>query len=115
MHQRLDWTYDKERLSELPEIVEDLHQHGQHYINIIDPAIANKAGYEPYETGMIADVFVKNFENDKPITGLVWPGPTVYPDFTNPNTSVWWADMALKFHNNISYDGKICFFFSFKI
>ena len=33
--QRLDWTYDKQNFNELPEIIDDLHKHGQRYINII--------------------------------------------------------------------------------
>ena len=106
MDQCLDWTYDNQRLSELPQIVNDLHQHGQHYINIIDPAISDKEGYEPYETGIKNNVFIKNVDNDEPVKGAVWPGTTVFPDFTNPNTSLWWKQMATKFHQKIPYDGK---------
>ena len=105
MNQRLDWTYATDRLSELPEIVADLHHHNQHYINIIDPAISVKPGYEPYDTGLLNNVFIKEYNSDKPITGLVWPGPTVFPDFTNPNTTVWWAEMAAGFHEKIPFDG----------
>ena len=106
MSQRLDWTYDEQRLSELPQIVDDLHQHGQHYINIIDPAISNRDGYKPYETGLKSDVFIKSVDRDEPIKGVVWPGSTVFPDFTKPNTSLWWTQMATEFHQKIPYDGQ---------
>lgn len=35
MNKWYDWTYDKEKFSELPAIVDDLHAHGQHYIMIV--------------------------------------------------------------------------------
>ncbi len=76
MYQRLDWTYDPDRLSELPQIVSDLHTNGQHYVNIIDPAIAIRPGYEPYDNGLYRDVFIKESKSDKPLQGVVWPGPT---------------------------------------
>jgi lysosomal alpha-glucosidase len=36
MYARMDWTYDNETFYDLPSIVKDLHDHDQHYINIID-------------------------------------------------------------------------------
>jgi hypothetical protein len=36
-----------------------LNNAGQHYINIIDPAIAFKQGYQPYDEGMQMDIFIK--------------------------------------------------------
>ena len=36
MYARLDWTFDNETFYDLPAIVQDLHDHDQHYINIID-------------------------------------------------------------------------------
>jgi len=76
MYQRLDWTYDPQRLAELPDIVADLHANEQYYVNIIDPAIAVRQGYEPYEAGLVSDVFIKEADSEKPIQGVVWPGPT---------------------------------------
>ncbi len=35
----------------------------------------------------------------------VWPGPTAFPDFTNPNTTEWWTNMATTFHEIIPFDG----------
>ena len=45
MNLRMDWTYDPVNFIGLPQIVQDLHQHDQYYINIIDPAISNTPGY----------------------------------------------------------------------
>jgi len=36
MKAHLDWTYDaKGNFSDLPDVVQDLHQHGQHYVIIV--------------------------------------------------------------------------------
>ena len=35
MDKLLDWTYDTGNYSGLPELVEDLHTHGQHYVIIV--------------------------------------------------------------------------------
>lgn len=35
MNLRMDWTYDLDNFKGLPQIVQDLHEHGQYYINII--------------------------------------------------------------------------------
>ncbi|KAM3846334.1 lysosomal alpha-glucosidase isoform 3-T3 [Vipera latastei] len=36
---------------------------------------------------------------------LVWPGPTAFPDFTNPETHQWWYDMVKDFHDKVPFDG----------
>ena len=105
MSQRMDWTYDTGNFSGLPDIVKDLHDHGQHYINIIDPAISNTDGYLPYETGLQNDIFIKSLETKEPVIGVVWPGTTVYPDFSHPNVSSWWSECAKRFHDVIPFDG----------
>lgn len=35
----------------------------------------------------------------------VWPGPTAFPDFTNPKTHEWWHDMLKDFHDQVPFDG----------
>lgn len=35
----------------------------------------------------------------------VWPGPTAFPDFTNPETLDWWQDMVAEFHAQVPFDG----------
>jgi lysosomal alpha-glucosidase len=36
MNLQMDWSFDNVTFRELPMIVKDLHDHDQHYINIID-------------------------------------------------------------------------------
>jgi len=36
----------------------------------------------------------------------VWPpGDSVFPDFTNPATAIWWTDECKAFHDIIEFDG----------
>ena len=105
MHDKLDWTYDTNNFSSLPEIVQDLHQNGMYYINIIDPGIHNLSGYIPFDSGIENKIFVRYFNESEPLIGSVWPGWTVYPDFTNPNATKWWTQLASYFFDQIPFDG----------
>ena len=35
----------------------------------------------------------------------MWPGPTAFPDFTNPEALEWWQDMVAEFHAQVPFDG----------
>ncbi|XP_078695136.1 sucrase-isomaltase, intestinal-like [Branchiostoma floridae x Branchiostoma belcheri] len=110
MEDTKDFTYDEDLYQGLPDLVQDLHDHGQKYIIILDPAIGNTnrrdgSPYLPYESGLEADVFVKNADGETDLIGEVWPGTTVFPDFTKPSTVQWWGDHCESFHRIIPYDG----------
>nr|XP_040126497.1 sucrase-isomaltase, intestinal [Ictidomys tridecemlineatus] len=110
MEDKKDFTYDQVAFKGLPEFVEDLHNHGQKYVIILDPAIsiekrADGAPYETYERGNAQKVWVNKSDGITPIIGEVWPGLSVYPDFTNPNCINWWANECSDFHQTVKYDG----------
>ncbi|XP_077986810.1 lysosomal alpha-glucosidase-like [Glandiceps talaboti] len=107
MNRFLDFTIDEENFSLLPYMIENLHQHGQHYVIMLDPAISNtqaKGTYPPFDDGLANDIFIKNITGDL-LIAKVWPGDTVFPDFTNPATHQWWEKQASKFHEFIDFDG----------
>lgn len=110
MEDKKDFTYDQVAFRGLPEFVEDLHNHGQKYVIILDPAIsidkrADGTAYETYERGTAQKVWVNKSDGITPIIGEVWPGLSVYPDFTNPNCIDWWANECNDFHQKVNYDG----------
>ncbi|XP_072044428.1 lysosomal alpha-glucosidase-like [Amphiura filiformis] len=98
------FTYNNSTFSNLPEFVEDLHSHGQHYIQIVDPGIHNETGYSPYDTGLEKEVFITDRDGE-PLVGEVWPGTTVFPDFFDDTTIDWWKESAGAYHKDIPFDG----------
>lgn len=110
MEDKKDFTYDAVTFKGLPEFVKDLHDHGQKYVIILDPgiAISNRANGAPYETytrGNAQHVWVNESDGTTALIGEVWPGLTVYPDFTNPKCIDWWANECSIFHKEVEYDG----------
>ncbi|XP_046862383.1 lysosomal alpha-glucosidase-like [Xenia sp. Carnegie-2017] len=103
---RFDFTVNPKTFGGLPELVDDLHKHNQHYIPITDPGIPNSdPNYAPYVDGLKIGAFVLKPDKDEPLVGKVWPGNTVFPDFFNPDTIGYWQDQLQKFHRKVSFDG----------
>ncbi|XP_043558940.1 maltase-glucoamylase, intestinal [Chiloscyllium plagiosum] len=109
MENKKDFTYDMEKFHNLPEFAHDLHAHGQRYIIILDPAISTQAlingPYESYDKGTRMGVWVNESDGKTPLFGEVWPGETVFPDYTNPQCIKWWVEECSNFHQKINYDG----------
>eukprot|EP00117_Sycon_ciliatum_P004616 scpid29377/ scgid3594/ Lysosomal alpha-glucosidase; Acid maltase len=104
MQNHLDFTIDPDRFAGLPQLVENLHQHQQHYVMIVDPGIANISSYKYYTQGLEQDVFIKD-HTGQPIVGKVWPGTTVFVDFTKPSSQDYWTGALQDFYNLVPYDG----------
>ncbi|TNM97351.1 hypothetical protein fugu_015507 [Takifugu bimaculatus] len=106
-YKRRVFTFDPLRFGDLPEMVEEFHMRGLRYILILDPGISTTSPpgtYAPFEDGLKRDVFIKN-SSGHILIGKVWPGPTAFPDFTNPETRSWWEDCIRDFHSKVPVDG----------
>ncbi len=53
-------------------------------------------GYAPYDSGIKSDVFVKNSDGSV-FVGKVWPGDSVFPDFTLSRVRNWWGSLYKDF------------------
>lgn len=107
MNNHLDFTYDPVAFKGLPDFVDDLHAHHQHYVMIVDPGISNaqpKGTYPPYDQGLAQNVFILN-ASGQPLIGSVWPGTTAFPDFLNPATVAYWSEQVAQFHKTVQFDG----------
>lgn len=67
-----DFTFDRERypVEKMRKFVAELHRKGQRWVPIVDPGIAVKPGYAPYEAGLAQEVFVKDVTG-QPYLGAV--------------------------------------------
>ena len=98
MYQRWVFTLDAERfpLELVRELVDTLHSNDQHYVVMVDPAVAHapNRNYEAFDKGV--DSFLK-YGNGSLYKGVVWPGVTVYPDWFKASTQEYWDDQFLTF------------------
>ncbi len=85
------FTVDRKAFPDLPELAAELHSQGTRLVAIIDPGVKRDPEYPVYQQGSTLGYF-SNLPDDKPLTGIVWPGRCAFPDFTNPATRQWWGD-----------------------
>lgn len=69
---------------------------GHPVVPIIDPGVKLDPEYSVYQSGCDADIFCKNPEGED-FVGLVWPGMTVFPDFSREAGREWWAEQVEAF------------------
>lgn len=102
-----DFTTDSVNfpLGEVSSFAETLHSNGQKFVLMVDPGIKVEAGYDAYEKGLDADIFVKDLHGSDNYLAQVWPGPVYFPDWLNPATPDYWTDQLRNFHNAIDFDG----------
>ncbi|KAG8875707.1 hypothetical protein FRB97_004788 [Tulasnella sp. 331] len=111
MYKRWTFTNDPQYFptEKMQEIVNYLHSHDQQYILMIDPAVAHQPdqNYTAYDVGTDMGVFLK-YPNGTLFQGVVWPGPTVFPDWFHPNATAFWAGQIARFFDKttgIDVDG----------
>lgn len=90
------FTIDRERFPTFEQMVHDLGQDGFKLITITDLHLKKETGYKPYDEGMAQDNFVKNPDGSVYV-GKVWPGDSVFPDFTLERVRRWWGTLYKDF------------------
>jgi alpha-glucosidase len=92
------FTVNRERFPTFELMIKDLAAQEFHVVAITDLHIAElpNAGYAPYDTGMAGDHFVKNPDGSVYVA-KVWPGDSVFPDFTQQQTRAWWGSLYKQF------------------
>ncbi len=85
------FTVDKQRFPSLRALADELHQQGVCLVEIIDAGVKKDPGYSFYQSGLKQDMFCKG-PDGKIMEGLVWPGWSVFADFTNPQVRQAWGE-----------------------
>ena len=91
------FTYSDEMWPQgVPAAARELAEAGRRIVPIIDPGVKRETGYAVFDHGASRGMFCLNAEG-RPFVGMVWPGETVFPDFTLPEVREWWAGYASNF------------------
>jgi alpha-glucosidase len=90
------FTWDRERFPAPEQLLTDLDHAGFATVAIVDPGVKKDPGYAVYDDGVARDVFL-HMPDGSLFVGPVWPGPSVFPDFTRTATRTWWADQIARF------------------
>lgn len=92
------FTVDAERFPHFDQMIQDLKAQHLRTVVITDLHIADlpNAGYRPYDEGKAGDHFVKNPDGST-FVGVVWPGKSVFPDFTRKASRDWWGTLYSDF------------------
>ena len=92
------FTINPATFPDLPALVQDLRRQGLRLVVITDLHIAAAPGqgYVPYDSGIVGDHFLK-LSDGSLYVGQVWPGPSVFPDFTRRETRAWWGSLYRDF------------------
>ncbi len=87
-----DFTFDPKRFPDPKATNDYLHEHGFHSVWIVDPAIKKDPQYFVYQEGSAKNFWVLT-KSGQPFEGIVWPGNSVFPDYTMPSVRQWWAGL----------------------
>lgn len=99
------FTINEQAFPNMDKALAMLHTMHFHVVAITDLHIAHapNQNYAPYDSGIAGDQFVHNPDGSVYI-GSVWPGPSVFPDFTRASTRTWWGTLYKPF-TAIGFDG----------
>jgi alpha-glucosidase len=92
------FTINREYFPTFEKMISDFRAQGFHTILITDLHIRKDPnhGYAPYDSGIKNDMFVKNPDGSVYV-GAVWPGESVFPDFTLTRARDWWGGLYKDF------------------
>ena len=99
------FTIDTAAFPDMAAMVAALHGEEFHVVAITDPHIANLPGqnYAAFDSGVAGNDFVKKMDGSLYV-GPVWPGPSVFPDFTQQTVRMWWGALYKDF-SKMGIDG----------
>jgi alpha-glucosidase len=97
-HGYAPFTVDRNKFPNFEKMISDLTAQGFHTVLITDLHIKKDPshGYAPYDSGTQQDVFLKRADGTTYV-GPVWPGESVFPDFTLIRARDWWGTLYKDF------------------
>lgn len=107
LHDYEDFTVDPLHYAGLKDFVTSIHKEDLHYIPIVDAGIASRPDgtYQTYTDGVKDGVFIKDYMNKEPFVGKVWPGDTVFVDWSHPQAAKFWQSGLANLAKEVDFDG----------
>ena len=98
------FSWNHEAFPDPAALNRELKATGIRTVAIVDPGVKREAGYAVYDSGQAHEVFCLT-ASGREYVGKVWPGDTVFPDFTLETTRNWWAKWLGEFLRSSALDG----------
>ncbi|EDM26038.1 hypothetical protein LNTAR_19612 [Lentisphaera araneosa HTCC2155] len=99
------FTFEEEKnFPDLKNNIAEVQKSGRRVVPIIDPGVKKEEGYDICESGLKEDIYCKNPQGQD-FTGLVWPGETLFPDYSTEKGRKWWADHVESFAKDYGITG----------
>ncbi len=98
------FTWDRVDFPDPAGLNRDLKAAGIRAVTIVDPGVKREPGYAVYESGREWKAFCQT-AGGREYVGKVWPGDTVFPDFTLEVARDWWASWLAEFLREGAVDG----------
>jgi alpha-glucosidase len=92
------FTVNESSFPDMRKLVADMGRKGIRLVPITDLHVAYLPGqnYAPFETGIAGNNFVHKADGSLYVAP-VWPGPSVFPDFTRASARAWWGSQYKDF------------------
>ncbi len=87
-----NFTWDPQRFPDPKQMAHNLHEQGFHLVTILDPGTKIDEDYFVYKEGMEHNYFCR-YQNGELFVGSVWPGPCVFPDYSQAAVREWWGNL----------------------
>jgi len=92
------FTVNRSTFPDMRKLVADVGGQGIRLVPITDLHVAYlpNQGYAPFDSGIAGNNFVHKADGSLYVAP-VWPGPSVFPDFTRASTRAWWGGLYKAF------------------
>ena len=86
------FTWNDATFSDPGAVIQKLHEQGLRLVTIVDPGVKIDEGYAVFRDGMQKDYFC-HLKDGEVFVGSVWPGDSVFPDFSRAEVRAWWGSL----------------------
>lgn len=97
------FTFDPVRFPDPQGMIAELKTMGFRIVPIVDPGVKMDEQFEVYREGKQNGFFCAKKEGE-PFEGEVWPGLSLFPDFSDDEASKWWGDLH-RFYTDLGIGG----------